>query len=232
MAVACSRRWRCVAAAAACVAVGAAAACAGGGGGAGPTSSLKHDITLLGQLDNGLGFYRFSYNGSDKAYVGVMAQEVQRSCRMRSARPRRLSAGALRKARSEIPKLRPLDRIGRASPSRGALAALTCGNRPRDDVRSTSADRSDPPGAVVLRIGFKNIRRKRECARAARARPSWGRRQSKTRRAGTSTKSSRPLAQRDQPDQIPPRCGVAGPSSEGRSRPPHSAVQRVDHVSD
>lgn len=38
---------------------------------------LKHDIVLLGRLDNGLGFYRFSYNGSDKAYVGVMAQEVQ-----------------------------------------------------------------------------------------------------------------------------------------------------------
>jgi hypothetical protein len=37
---------------------------------------LKHDISLLGHLDNGLGFYRFSYNGSDKAYVGVMAQEV------------------------------------------------------------------------------------------------------------------------------------------------------------
>ena len=51
----------------------------GGGGGGGRRSdiSLKHDITLLGQLDNGLGFYRFSYNGSDKAYVGVMAQEVQ-----------------------------------------------------------------------------------------------------------------------------------------------------------
>ena len=32
---------------------------------------------LLGHLDSGLGFYRFSYNGSDKAYVGVMAQEVQ-----------------------------------------------------------------------------------------------------------------------------------------------------------
>jgi len=32
---------------------------------------------LLGHLDNGLGFYRFAYNGSDKAYVGVIAQEVQ-----------------------------------------------------------------------------------------------------------------------------------------------------------
>jgi hypothetical protein len=38
---------------------------------------LKHDIELLGRLDNGLGFYRFAYNGSDKAWVGVMAQEVQ-----------------------------------------------------------------------------------------------------------------------------------------------------------
>jgi len=28
-------------------------------------------------LDNGLGFYRFSYNGSDKVYVGAIAQEVQ-----------------------------------------------------------------------------------------------------------------------------------------------------------
>jgi hypothetical protein len=38
---------------------------------------VKHDIALLGRLDNGLGFYRFSYNGSDAAYVGVMAQEVE-----------------------------------------------------------------------------------------------------------------------------------------------------------
>jgi hypothetical protein len=52
---------------------------AGGGGRGGRRSdiALKHDITLLGRLDNGLGFYRFSYNGSDQAYVGVMAQEVQ-----------------------------------------------------------------------------------------------------------------------------------------------------------
>ena len=51
----------------------------GGGGGGGRRSdvTLKHDITLLGHLDNGLGFYRFSYHGSDRAYVGVMAQEVQ-----------------------------------------------------------------------------------------------------------------------------------------------------------
>src|SRR6202795_3952889 len=38
---------------------------------------LKHDISLFGHPHNRLGFYRFSYNGSDNAYVGVMAQEVQ-----------------------------------------------------------------------------------------------------------------------------------------------------------
>lgn len=51
----------------------------GGGGFRGRRSDiqLKHDIVQLGTLDNGLGFYRFAYNGSDKAYVGVIAQEVQ-----------------------------------------------------------------------------------------------------------------------------------------------------------
>jgi hypothetical protein len=48
-----------------------------GGGGRRSDIRLKHDIILLGRLDNGIGFYRFSYNGGDKAYVGVMAQEVQ-----------------------------------------------------------------------------------------------------------------------------------------------------------
>ncbi len=51
----------------------------GGGGGGGRRSDInaKHDIVLIGRLGNGLGFYRYSYNGSDKVYVGVMAQEVQ-----------------------------------------------------------------------------------------------------------------------------------------------------------
>jgi hypothetical protein len=49
----------------------------GRGGGRRSDITVKHDIILLGRLDNGLGYYRFSYNGSDKAYVGVMAQEVQ-----------------------------------------------------------------------------------------------------------------------------------------------------------
>ena len=38
---------------------------------------MKHDIVLLGHLANGLGYYRFSYLGSTKPYVGVIAQEVQ-----------------------------------------------------------------------------------------------------------------------------------------------------------
>ena len=52
----------------------------GGGGGRGGRRSdvtLKHDIALIGHLDNGIGFYRFAYKGSDTAYVGVMAQDVQ-----------------------------------------------------------------------------------------------------------------------------------------------------------
>ena len=47
-----------------------------GGGGRRSDIRLKHDIVLLGYLNDGLGLYRFSYNGSDKPYVGVMAQEV------------------------------------------------------------------------------------------------------------------------------------------------------------
>lgn len=51
----------------------------GGGGGGGRRSdiALKHDIVLLGRLPSGLPFYRFSYDGSNRPYVGVMAQEVQ-----------------------------------------------------------------------------------------------------------------------------------------------------------
>jgi len=49
----------------------------GGGGGRRSDIRLKHDIVLLGRLDDGIGFYRFAYNGSEKLYVGVMAQEVQ-----------------------------------------------------------------------------------------------------------------------------------------------------------
>ena len=50
----------------------------GGGGGRRSDLRLKHDIVLLGHLDDGLGFYRFTYNGGHQAYVGVMAQEVQK----------------------------------------------------------------------------------------------------------------------------------------------------------
>jgi uncharacterized protein DUF3300/endosialidase-like protein len=49
----------------------------GGSGGRRSDIVLKHDVVLLGHLDSGLGYYRFSYKGSHKAYVGVIAQEVQ-----------------------------------------------------------------------------------------------------------------------------------------------------------
>jgi hypothetical protein len=47
-----------------------------GGGGRRSDMRLKHDIVLLGRLDDGLGYYRFVYNGGHTAYVGVMAQEA------------------------------------------------------------------------------------------------------------------------------------------------------------
>jgi outer membrane immunogenic protein len=37
---------------------------------------VKRDITRIGQLDDGLGLYRYRYLWSDTVYVGVMAQEV------------------------------------------------------------------------------------------------------------------------------------------------------------
>jgi Chaperone of endosialidase len=39
-------------------------------------TSLKGDITQLGELDIGVGLYRYRYLWSDTIYVGVMAQEV------------------------------------------------------------------------------------------------------------------------------------------------------------
>jgi hypothetical protein len=56
---------------------GRAMARGGGRGGRRSDIRLKHDIMLLGRLENGLGFYRFVYNGEEKPYVGVMGQEVR-----------------------------------------------------------------------------------------------------------------------------------------------------------
>jgi uncharacterized protein DUF3300/endosialidase-like protein len=47
-----------------------------GGGGRRSDIRLKHDVILIGYLSDGLGLYRFSYNGSNTPYVGVIAQEV------------------------------------------------------------------------------------------------------------------------------------------------------------
>jgi hypothetical protein len=46
------------------------------GGGRRSDIRLKHDVVLIGYLNDGLGLYRFSYNGSNTPYVGVIAQEV------------------------------------------------------------------------------------------------------------------------------------------------------------
>jgi hypothetical protein len=37
---------------------------------------LKRDIAPVGELDSGIGLYRYRYLWSDTIYVGVMAQEV------------------------------------------------------------------------------------------------------------------------------------------------------------
>jgi hypothetical protein len=37
---------------------------------------LKHQVTCVGQLENGIGLYRFKYLWGEQNYVGVMAQEV------------------------------------------------------------------------------------------------------------------------------------------------------------
>jgi hypothetical protein len=52
----------------------------GGGRGGGRRSDirLKHDVVLLGRLSNGIGIYRFVYNGDERKYVGVIAQDVMR----------------------------------------------------------------------------------------------------------------------------------------------------------
>ncbi len=63
--------------AASTAAAGTGALAGAAGAGIAPDIRLKHDIALLGRLDDGLGYYRFVYNGGHTAYVGVMAQEVQ-----------------------------------------------------------------------------------------------------------------------------------------------------------
>ena len=50
----------------------------GGGGGRRSDIHVKHDVVLLGHLESGVGYYRFVYNGGHTAYVGVIAQEVQK----------------------------------------------------------------------------------------------------------------------------------------------------------
>lgn len=48
-----------------------------GGGGRRSDLRLKHDVVEVGRLANGIGIYRFVYNGGHTTYVGVIAQEVK-----------------------------------------------------------------------------------------------------------------------------------------------------------
>ncbi len=48
----------------------------GRGGGRRSDIRVKHDVVLIARLSNGMGLYRFAYNGSNKLYVGVIAQEA------------------------------------------------------------------------------------------------------------------------------------------------------------
>ena len=97
----------------------------GGGGGRRSDIALKHDIVLLGHLANGLGYYRFSYLGSSKAYVGVMAQEVQ------SVMPEAVTRGSdgylrvyYEKLGLEVPHLQRLACRRRKDPRVGGVAMI------------------------------------------------------------------------------------------------------------
>lgn len=61
-----------------------------GGGGRRSDIALKHDIVFLGRLASGIGYYRFSYIDDEhgRAFVGVMAQEVQQVAPQAVARGR------------------------------------------------------------------------------------------------------------------------------------------------
>ena len=53
-----------------------------------PTSGSSTIWCCSGELEDGLGYYRFVYNGGHTAYVGVMAQEVE------GVMPKAVSVGA------------------------------------------------------------------------------------------------------------------------------------------
>ena len=124
----------------------------GGRGGGGRRSDivLKHDIALIGHLDNGLGFYRFAYKGSDTAYVGVMAQEVQR---IRPDAVVRGKDGYLRvfydKLGAEVPNLRSMARIGRRGAVGRALTRTLNEGFPARLVVTAAPEARHPLGAAA-----------------------------------------------------------------------------------
>ena len=77
----------------------------GGGGGGGRRSDInaKHDIALIGRLDNGLGFYRYQLQRQRQSLCrrhGAGSADRHAGCGR--ARPGRIPAGLLREARAEF----------------------------------------------------------------------------------------------------------------------------------
>jgi hypothetical protein len=116
---------------------------------------LKHDIVLLGRLDDGLGYYRFVYNGGHTAYVGVMAQEVRTV--MPEAVTRgvdgymRVSSGCIRTTWRRLADRGP-DRRGRRRLGRGLRPQF-----PEPDVRIglSRRRRQRPPSEGSTRYGYR-----------------------------------------------------------------------------
>ena len=95
----------------------AEASAAGGRGGRRSDVALKHNIVLLGRLDNGLGLYRFAYNGSNQVYVGCWRRKCKSHAGGSRARPGWLLESLLRQAWPAISDLPAVDRVRRPSPS-------------------------------------------------------------------------------------------------------------------
>jgi hypothetical protein len=139
---------------------GGARAGGGGRGGGGRRSdvALKHDITLLGHLDNGLGFYRFSYVGSRKAYVGVIAQEVQTVMPEAVSRDR---DGYLRvfygKLGVKFRTYDPVGRIGRTGAGRSRATALMAWTTKRPLIAAAAKISRFPPNPPQLRCGSRML---------------------------------------------------------------------------
>ena len=111
-----------------------------GGGGRRSDMRLKHDIVLLGRLEDGLGYYRFVYNGRPhRLRRSDGAGGADRYARSRDARRRRLHARFLREARIAVRDLRSLGGDWRAFAECDDSRALMGFGRPLGSRRAWPA---------------------------------------------------------------------------------------------